>query len=407
MGEMKTREYYENIWKEFDSEKPLVFISGPRQSGKTTFAKAIAAKESVSEYFNYDIPGNKVKFLKNPQFFEELDRKLGHTPLIILDEIHKYQDWKNYLKGIYDGYSDEFRFLITGSGRLDLLRNTGDSLAGRYRHFHLFPLTLGEMMASDSNIGFNQDLLEMSEANENAQEIWETLFYTSGFPEPFLRGTEVKYRRWAKSYHAQVIRDDIRNEFSVKQIDAMETLYYLLSESIGNPMSSSNHAHTLNVSYKTVSSWLTVFERFFLTFRIRPYARKIPRTLLREPKFYFYDFCRVSNPALRFENMVAVELNRAVTLWSDYGLGEFQLWFLRNKEKQEVDFLITENGQPLFMVEAKLNETSVSPHLIKFQQFLNIPGIQLVHQKGINRKIKNGSNTILITSAANWFARLT
>jgi predicted AAA+ superfamily ATPase len=64
----------------------------------------------------------------------------------------------------------------------------------------------------------------------------------------------------------------------------------------------------------------------------------------------------VQDEALRFENMVAVELNRAVTLWTDFGFGEYQLWFLRNKEKQEVDFLVTENAQPLFMVEAKFSD---------------------------------------------------
>ncbi|MBW1847399.1 MAG: AAA family ATPase, partial [Deltaproteobacteria bacterium] len=127
---MKTRKYYKNIWQDFDKEKHMIFVSGPRQSGKTTFAKDIASQEAVSHYFNYDIPSNKALLLEKPTFFEEVDRKKDHSPLIILDEIHKYRDWKNYLKGIYDGYSDTFRYLVTGSGRLDLSRKKGDSLAG-------------------------------------------------------------------------------------------------------------------------------------------------------------------------------------------------------------------------------------------------------------------------------------
>jgi len=403
---MKKRRYYKKIWGAFNQEKHLVLVSGPRQAGKTIFAKEIASEEPVSLYFNYDILANKAKILQNPTFFEEVDRIKGNLPLIILDEIHKYSDWKNYLKGIYDGYSDEMRFLVTGSGRLDISRKKGDSLAGRYLHFHLWPFTIGELSASSTGIEDTNVFLEIPEQNRVAREAWETMFHVSGFPEPFLKGTKVKYRRWSKTYHTQVIRDDIRDEFAVRQIDKMEALYFLLSESVGAPFSSSNHARTLKISHKTVSSWLTVFERFFLVFRIRPFTKRISRSLMKEPKVYFYDYCRVKNDALRFENMVAVELNRAVTLWTDFGLGEYELWYLRNKEKEEVDFVITDGGRPLFMVETKLSDTNVSPHLIKFQRVLNIPAIQLVNKSDIARKIRNGPNSILIVSAADWLCCL-
>jgi len=403
---MKRRNYYKKIWVDFNKEKNLVLISGPRQAGKTTLAKDIAAKEPVSLYFNYDIPTNKARILQDPAFFEKVDRKKGALPLIILDEIHKYIDWKNYLKGIYDGYSDEFRFLVTGSGRLALSRKRGDSLAGRYRHFHLFPFTVGEIFSSSMGIKGDDILLEIPERRPEVQEAWDTMFQVSGFPEPFLKGTKLKYQRWAKSYHSQVIRDDIRDEFAVRQVDSMETLYFLLSQCIGSPFSSSNHARTLNISHKTVSSWITVFERFSLIFKLRPYSKRISRSLVKEPKIYFYDYCRVQDAALRLENMIAVELSRAVTLWSDFGLGEYELWYLRNKEKEEVDFLVTKSGKPQFMVEAKLSDTAVSQHLMKFQNVLNIPAIQLVNKPGIARKIKNGSNKILITSTANWLTCL-
>lgn len=403
---MTKRGYYKRIWADFDKEKHLVLVSGPRQAGKTTFAKDIASQEPVSLYFNYDIPDNKVKILKNPTFFEEVDRQKGKPPLIILDEIHKYRDWKNYLKGIYDGYSDEFRFLATGSGRLELSRKKGDSLAGRYLHFHLYPFTVGELFASSTGMDDKHLLLEIPEQNRKAQEAWEAMFHVSGFPEPFLKGTKMKYRRWTKSYHSQVIRDDIRDEYAVRQIDTMEALYLLLSECVGNPFSSSNHARTLKISHKTVSSWISVFERFFLVFRLRPYSRRITRSLVKEPKVYFYDYCRIEDHALRFENMVAVELNRAVTLWSDFGLGEYDLWYLRNKEKEEVDFLVTERGKPQFMVEAKLSDTAISPHLLKFQNALGVPAIQLVNTPNVARKIRNASKTIIVASAPNWLACL-
>ncbi len=403
---MRKRNYFKKIWADFNTEKKLILVSGPRQAGKTTFAKNIASKEPVSLYFNYDIPANKARILTNPTFFEEVDRKKGDLPLIILDEIHKYIDWKNYLKGIYDGFADEFRFLITGSGRLELSRKKGDALAGRYLHFHFYPFTIGEIFALSIGIEDVGILTEIPEQNVSAQEAWETMFQVSGFPEPFLKGTKLKYRRWAKSYHSQVIRDDIRDEFAVRQVDAMEALYFLLSGCVGSPFSFSNHARTLKISHKTVSSWITVFEQFFLVFKIRPYSKRISRSLVKEPKIYFYDYCRVHDEALRFENMVAVELSRAVTLWNDFGLGEYELWYLRNKQKEEVDFLVTKNANPFFMVEAKLSETAISPHLIKFQNILHIPAIQLVNQKNVARKIRNGPDTILVASASNWLSCL-
>jgi len=401
---MEKRDYYKKIWTDFNREKHLILVAGPRQAGKTTFAKDVASKEPVSLYFNYDIPDNKAEILRNPTFFEEIDRKKGELPLIILDELHKYSDWKNYLKGIYDRYSDEFRFLVTGSGRLDLSRKKGDSLAGRYLYFHLYPFTIGEIFSSSIGTKDINILLEIPDHNREAQEAWEIMFHVSGFPEPFLKGTKLKYRRWTQSYHSQVIRDDVRNEFAVRQIDTMEALYALLAGCVGNPFSSSNHAQTLRISHKTVSSWINVFERFFLIFKLRPYSKRISRSLVKEPKIYFCDPCRVQEDAFRFENMVALELHRAVTLWSDFGLGDYGLWYLRNKEREEVDFLVTENGEPQFMVEAKLSDTAVSSHLMKFQDALGVPAIQLVNKANVARRMRRESGTILTVSAAAWLA---
>jgi predicted AAA+ superfamily ATPase len=401
---MKNRKYYNNIWADFNKEKEMIFISGARQTGKTTMAKAIASGEPVSHYFNYDVPENKAKILAQPSFFEEMDRLKSDRPLVVLDEIHKYKDWKNYLKGVYDGYRDAFRFLVTGSGRLDLSRKRGDALVGRYLHFHLFPFTVGETSSPTIRQVATEFLLETPDQNISAHEQWETMFQVSGFPEPFIKGKKISYRRWAQSYHSQVIRDDIRNEFVVRQIDTMEALYSLITNCVGSPFSASNQANTLKVSHNTVTSWISVFEQFFLVFKLRPYSKRISRSLVKEPKIYFYDYCRVKDEALRFENMVAVELNRAVTLWTDFGFGEYQLWYLRNKEKQEVDFLVTESSQPLFMVEAKYSDPAVSTNLIKFQNALGVPAVQLVHQPNIARKIKNEKNTIIVASAADWLA---
>jgi len=89
---MKKRKYYKNIWGDFNKEKEMIFISGARQTGKTTLAKGIASQEPVAHYFNYDVPENKTKLLAKPSFFEDINRKKDDRPLIILDEIHKYKE---------------------------------------------------------------------------------------------------------------------------------------------------------------------------------------------------------------------------------------------------------------------------------------------------------------------------
>ena len=381
-------------------------MSGPRQTGKTTLARDIASRQAASVYFNYDVPTDRAELLRNPVFFEQVDRKKGDIPLVVLDEIHKYSDWKNYLKGVYDGYSDAFRFLVTGSGRLDLSRHRGDSLAGRYLHFHIFPFTLGELFSSSTAVVAGERLKTVPEANRPARKAWDTMFHVSGFPEPFMKGSETSYRRWAASYHSQVIRDDIRDEFAVRRIDRMEMLYLMLADRVGSPISVASLARVLKTAHTTVTSWLDVLDRFFLTFRILPYSKRVSRSIVKDSKLYFYDYRRIDDLGARFENMVAVELNRAVTLWRDFGLGDFQLRYLRNKEKQEVDFIVTEGSVPRFMVETKLSDPTVGAQLKKFQNALNVPAIQLVNQSGIGRQISNGGNTILVASAADWLAGL-
>jgi predicted AAA+ superfamily ATPase len=142
---MISRGLYIRIWERLSKEKSMVFLAGPRQVGKTTLARIISRTFRNRSYFNYDIPEHRKRLIEDPVFFEAMERKDPGTPLIIFDEIHKYRDWKNYLKGVHDAFHDSYRFLVSGSGRLDIYRKGGDSLAGRYFLFHLWPFTVAEL----------------------------------------------------------------------------------------------------------------------------------------------------------------------------------------------------------------------------------------------------------------------
>lgn len=405
---MWDRTIYKKTWDELSSEKAMIFLAGPRQCGKTTLTKMISREYPSNIYFNWDILSNREILLKNSTFFEEVERKGDGKPLIILDEIHKYRDWKNYLKGIYDQFYDSYKFLVSGSGRLDLYQKGGDSLAGRYFMFHLWPFTMAEF--SEHTVPFDQfctDPLQISTGRrEGLKQIWENLAELSGFPEPYLSGKATTWRRWSNAYAQQLIREDIRDLTDIRSSAAMETLYHLLPSKIGSTLSIPSLSSDLQVSYNSIQSWISVFERFFMLFTITPWTSRIARAIQKERKIYLFDTPRIKDKGARFENMVALELWRAVTSWNDLGLGNFALHFIRNKERQEVDFLLARDDEPFLLIEAKLSDLRPSQALKKFQQMLNVPALQLVNEGEGYRIFTNGEQKIMVAPAWLWLAGL-
>jgi len=405
---MDTRELYRKIWQELASDKEMVFLTGPRQTGKTTLATIIAKGFANSLYFNWDIPAQRSRLLQNPSFFEEVERKDASLPLIVFDEIHKYRDWKNYLKGVYDGSRNEYRFLVSGSGRLDIYQKGGDSLAGRYLLFHLFPFTLAELGSVRRPYeDFAADPFAVNDsAGAALRDTWDALGTFSGFPEPFIAARATTYARWSNTYARQLIREDIRDLTDVRSVTAMETLFHLLPSRVGSPLSVSGMARDLQVSPVSVRSWLDLFERFFLIFTIAPWTEKVARAIVKERKAYLFDFPRIKDEDARFENRVALELWRAVTSWNDLGWGNFGLHFIKNKEKQDVDFLLSRDHEPFLLVEAKLTESEPSAPLRKFQHALHVPALQLVEAGDRYRLFTNGDQRIMVAPAWLWLAGL-
>lgn len=385
----------------------MVLLSGPRQCGKTTLAKMIAREFRNQVYYNWDDIPSKRKLIEDPYFFEKIDRMDDSIPLVILDEIHKYSDWKNYLKGVYDSFADGYKFLVTGSGRLDLHQKGGDSLAGRYMKFHLLPFTYSELTNHQNSIPhFLEHPFRFQEDNKTDYNLWDSLFELSGFPEPFLKGEKDFYRLWSNNYQHQLIREDIRDLTQIKKFNSLEILYSLLPLKVGSPLSLSSLNTDVQVSVDSIKAWLEVFEIHYLIFRISPWTNKIPRAIKKDKKVYLFDYVQIDDESIRFENMIGLELYRAILNWNDLGLGDFSLHYIRNKEKEEVDFLICKNHEPLLLLECKLTDENISKNLIKFQNKLNVPAIQLVNKKHIARIVTNGKNKILVISAPRWLSFL-
>ena len=385
-------------------DRKMAFLSGPRQVGKTTLAKAYQKSLPQSLYFNWDAVTDQKKLLKDPYFFEKENRDPGKPFLVVFDEIHKYARWKNYLKGAYDRFQEEFRFLITGSGRLEIFKRGGDSLLGRYMSIPLYPLTVGE--ATRRPIDFNHFKQALSSApalTSSSSEAYDRLFHWSGFPEPFVRATTSFYNRWFQERKSLLIREDIRDVSRLREISLLEMLSHLIPERVGSPLSLNALREDIGVAFETVRDWVLLLEQFFYLFRIYTYVGSLKRSLRKEAKAYLYDWVEVSQESLRFENLVALHLFKAVQIWKAAGQGQPSLHYLRDKEKREVDFALVEKGKPICLVECKMSEEEYAPSLLYFQRKLSVPVVvQLLHKKGICKRTKQDGFIQWVLSADRW-----
>ncbi|MDY0000218.1 MAG: ATP-binding protein [Polyangia bacterium] len=405
---MLDRAFYRLIWESLSRDKPMVLMAGPRQVGKTTLARQLAAGFTNSVYANWDIPSDRARIVGGPRFFTEAPRRDDSPPLVVLDEVHKQRQWKSYLKGIYDAYAEDYRFLVTGSGRLDLYQRGGDSLAGRYLLFHLWPFTLAELGGEDRSLEpFWRDPMRIDlSRHKELMDIQTQLEELSGFPEPFLSGRRTSYRRWSAAYGRQLVREDIRDLADVRAVTELETLYHLLPSRVGSPLSAASLARDLGVAYNTVQSWLTLLERFFLTFTVPTWTGKLSRAIRKDRKVYLLDTPRIEDPAARLENLVAIELRRAVSGWSELGEGDFSLHCVRTKEGREVDFLVADGRRPLLLVEVKLGDGHPDKGCLAIQRALRVPAVQLVRNADTYRRLENDGLPLLVAPACCWLAGL-
>jgi len=338
-----------------DLKDRMVFVGGPRQVGKTTFALSFLPEstERHPAYLNWDDISTRSALMK------------GELPsgekLIILDEVHKFVRWRNLVKGFYDTRKSEVSFIVTGSARLDYYRKGGDSLQGRYHYYRLHPFSLMELNDQPTK----NDL--------------EVLLEFGGFPEPCLKSDKKFWRRWQRERIQRVIYDDIRDLEAVKEISLLELLADELPNRVGAPLSVKNLKETLEVAHETADRWLKIFERMYYSFRILPYGAKKIRAVKKEQKLYLWDWSLVNEPGPRFENFIAAHLLKYCHFVEDTEGYKMELRFLRDTNGREVDFVILKNGHPLFAVECKTGEKNINPSIFYFMERSVIPKFYQVH----------------------------
>jgi predicted AAA+ superfamily ATPase len=364
---------------EKDLKHKMVILGGPRQVGKTTLAKNLLSKAQSGVYFNYDSPEHQ-KAIFN-QEWKKSDK------LIIFDEIHKYYSWKNFTKGLFDLQKDQHQFLITGSARMDTYKKGGDSMLGRYHYWRLHPFTLDEI---PEGIG--------------KEEAFKRLMTLGGFPEPFLVNDLEQARRWRKERYDRIIREDIQDLERINALRDMQNLAFLLQERVSGTIAYSNLARDLKVAPDTVKNWIEIFERMYLCFSIIPYSTKLTRALQKPKKIYFFDNGDVrGDEGQRFENLVASHLLKKLHFLEDKTGYRYELRYIRDREKREVDFVILKEGKVQELIEAKWSETAISKHLKYFQKKIQAPKVtQIVG------KLKRGfdKDGVEVRSALEYFAEI-
>ena len=355
----RPRIYTAILREHFEQHRQMAFVSGPRQVGKTWVAKSVG-----DAYFNWDNTGDRRQLLRGPAALAELlglDRLRARPPIAVLDELHKYLKWKTLLKGFFDTYGDRAHLLVTGSSRMDIYRRGGDSLMGRYLLYRMHPWSVGECIRTEL------PAKEIHPPKEVKRADWDALWEHGGFPEPFLRREARFTRRWRSLRQAQLSREDLRDAASVRDLGTMETLMELLVERSAQQLVYSNLAAEIQVSVDTMRRWIDLLTRMHYGFTVRPWFSNVAKALRKEPKWFLRDWSGVSDEGARAENFVACQLLKAVETWTDLGFGHFELRYLRDKQKREVDFLVVRDRKPWFLVEVKLSEKVLSSSLAHFQ----------------------------------------
>ncbi len=387
----------------FDDEltgRHMVFVAGARQVGKTSLARRwLEERKCRSLYYSWDDPATRRAYLADGRFFESAARSSGvEDPWIVFDEIHKRTRWRDILKGVHDVFGGEFRFLVTGSARLDLFRRGGDSLVGRHTLFHMMPLTLRELTlapwrpplpgSEDPSIfaaGLEERILDRP--GSGAAEAWGRLLRHGPFPEPLTRGSDRFGRRWHADYLSLVTQEDLRDVSRVIDVDRVENLLSLLPGRVASPLSMASLARDLEVAHTTVKAWLEQLRRLYVLFPVPPWTGgKVARGLRKEQKWYFLDWYHVPEPPARFENMVATSLFTACAAMTDLGFGDYRLHYVRTTDGKEIDFLVSRGKVPMLAVEVKTGDTRPSGPLVSRQRWVArapVAAVQVVATPGI------------------------
>lgn len=336
---------------------PVVTITGPRQSGKTTLAKSLGADW---QYVNLEYPDVREHAATDPRGFLSTYAK---TPLII-DEAQYLPELFSYIQGIVDERGVPGQFVLTGSQNFNLSERISQSLAGRTMIFNLLPLSHSELIQSGIELSLNE------------------LIFKGGYPRLYDAGADKNI--WMRSYIQTYVERDVRQLINIHNLDLFIRFVRLCAGRIGQLINYSSLATECGIDVKTAQSWLGLLETSFIAFTLKPYHRNFNKRLVKSPKLYFYDTGLATNllglengeqldtfflKGGLFENWVILEL-----LKKELNQGKQpQLYFWRDSTGQEIDLLI-EKVNGFEIAEIKSSQTFRTDFLKGINAFKTLVG---------------------------------
>ena len=366
-----------------DLKEKIIVLTGPRQSGKTLLSKNLFSTSTNYDYFNYFDPQDRLALEK-----KEWDRNCKY---LVFDELHLKKNWKQWLKALYEKEGLKPGIIVTGSSRLETYRRSGDSLAGCFFSFRLHPLDLKEIYQTNKKL--------------NPERVLNKLLDVGGFPEPYLKGTGQFYSRWERTHSESILKEDMLELDRYHRISQLKTLLEVLKTSVGKTIQYESLSKTLQCDGKTVKKMLDLLESFYFIFKISPFYKNINKSIRKKPKYYFYDIAQVQDKGARFENLIACALLKYNHFKEDCYGEKRNLHYLRNKDKREIDFLLTKDSKPIQMIEAKWKDDKLTPHFDFFAKDMSssVKKIQVVKSLAREKTTSLGHE---IRRASSWLQSL-
>ena len=376
---MIKRKLYSELVKHL-SQKEMSLIIGPRQAGKTTLMEMLKehldTKGERTLFLNLDIEWDRPHFESQAALLKKIELELGKQQgYVFIDEIQRKDNAGLFLKGLFD-LKLPYKFILSGSGSLELKQKIHESLVGRKRLFELSTITLEEFIKHRTDYRYEDNLADfLAIEKDRAQQLLTEYMRFGGYPRIVMAVEQREKLRLIDEIYRSVLEKDIAYLLKLDKPDVFSTLIKVLAGQVGQLINYSNLASTLNVSFPTVKKYLWYAQRIFIVELIAPYARNVRKEISKSPVPYFWDlglrnyslglFGHIESPSeagLVFENLVFLMLKQKLR----FKAAKLNFW--RTKDKAEVDFVI-EAGKRLIPVEVKykrLKQDKVPASLRRF-----------------------------------------
>jgi len=342
-------------------QQEITLITGPRQAGKTTLMLLLEQnlkKDGIPTlFFNLDWESDRQYFETQDGFIRKIRLEVGSREAVVfVDEIQRKQNAGLFLKGVYDSRLP-YKFVVSGSGSLELKEKIHESLAGRKRIFDLGTVSFPEFVRFKTAYRYENRLKEFFEVEkEQTQALLEEYLSFGGYPKVVLAETAKEKRIIIDEIFQSYLEKDLSYLLGLKKTDRVFKLIRLLAAQTGQIINYSRLAAELNVSVKTLKDYLWYGEKTFILDRLTPYFENARKEIVKSPKYYFRDlglrnyalgtFGNIVDEGFLFENFV-LRILRERLRWSG-----ISIHFWRTKDRAEVDFILVK-GETIFPMEVK------------------------------------------------------